>query len=112
VTTEVFFVKSVAQAEYETSHECATAQTACHSIWQLGLMQDLLRQLDPDYYRAALLLIARTELEQLRQERSACGRVERSSKVPLGTSPLTDTDFVRAASVQSVSPETPYPGFP
>jgi hypothetical protein len=67
VTTEVFFVNSVARAEHETSHECATAPTARHSILQLVLMQDLLRQLDPDYYRSALLLLARTELEQLRQ---------------------------------------------
>jgi hypothetical protein len=35
-----------------------------------NMMQELLQQLDLDYYRSALLLIARAELERLRQERS------------------------------------------
>jgi hypothetical protein len=34
-------------------------------------MQELLRQLDQDYYRSALLLVARAELEYLRQEHAA-----------------------------------------
>jgi hypothetical protein len=32
-------------------------------------MQELLQQIDVDYYRLARLLIVRAELEQLRQER-------------------------------------------
>ena len=39
-------------------------------------MQDLLQQLDLDYYRSALLLVARAELERLRQERSTDINVE------------------------------------
>jgi hypothetical protein len=34
-------------------------------------MQELLQQIDLDYYRSVRLLIARAELEQLRQERPA-----------------------------------------
>jgi hypothetical protein len=34
-------------------------------------MQELLQQIDLDYYRSARLLIAHAELEQLRQERRA-----------------------------------------
>lgn len=48
------------------------------------MQQDLLQQLDLDYYRSALLLVARTELERLRQERSASTDVERRSKTPFG----------------------------
>jgi hypothetical protein len=46
------------------------------------LMQELLRQLDPDYYRAVQLLVARAELEQLRQERSVFGEAGKWSNVP------------------------------
>jgi len=57
-------------------------------------MQELLHHLDPDYYRTALLLVARTELERLRQERSTGTNIERRSNVPLsppgsGESPET-----------------------
>jgi hypothetical protein len=48
-------------------------------------MQDLLQQLDLDYYRSTLLLVVRAELERLRQERSTCADVERRSDVPLRT---------------------------
>jgi hypothetical protein len=51
------------------------------------IMQDLLQQLDLDYYRSALLLVARTELGRLRQEHSASTDVERRSKTPFGASP-------------------------
>jgi len=51
------------------------------------IMQYLLQQLDLDYYRSALLLVARTELERLRQERSAGTDVERRSGTPFGASP-------------------------
>jgi hypothetical protein len=54
------------------------------------IMHDLLQQLDLDYYRSALLLVARAELERLRQERSAGTDVERRSKTPLGAVPTAD----------------------
>jgi hypothetical protein len=71
-------------------------------------MQELLQQIDPDYYRSARLLIVRAELEQLRQERSVFVDVESRSKIPLGMSRSPDTCsqlLVRAAIVQSFSPE-------
>ena len=49
-------------------------------------MQDLLHQIDSDYYRSARLLIVRAELEQLRHRRSTMVEVERRSKIPLGLS--------------------------
>jgi hypothetical protein len=51
------------------------------------IMQELLQQLDLDYYRSALLLVARAELERLRPERPAGTDVERRSKSPFGASP-------------------------
>jgi hypothetical protein len=71
-------------------------------------MREALQQIDPDYYRSARLLIARAELEQLRQWRSALLDVERRSKIPLGMSRSPDRYgrlFVRAAILQSNSPE-------
>ena len=65
----------------ERRHLWATEQTArraCASVW--GLMPDLLQQLDVDYYRAARLLIARAELEQLRQECSRSADIEGEAK--------------------------------
>ena len=53
-------------------------------------MQDLLQELDPDFYRATRLHIARVELEQLRQDRSAFADIERRSKIPLGSSCSAD----------------------
>jgi hypothetical protein len=53
-------------------------------------MQELLQKLELDYYRSALLLVARAELERLRQERSTCADVEGRSKLPLGTSRSAD----------------------
>jgi hypothetical protein len=41
-----------------------------HLAASVRLMQELLQQIDVDYYRLARLLIVRAELEQLRQERS------------------------------------------
>jgi hypothetical protein len=52
----------------------------------IGVMQDLLQQLDIDYYRSALLHVARAELERLRQERSAGTEDEGWSKSPFGAS--------------------------
>ena len=71
-------------------------------------MQELLQQIDPDYYRSARLLIVRAELEQLRQWRLASLDVERRSKIPLGMSRSPDScnqPLARAAIVQSFSPE-------
>jgi hypothetical protein len=69
-------------------------------------MQDLLQQLDLDYYRSALLHVARAELERLRQERSAGTDVERWSKSPFGASPAAG----RAASLEVACADPPYGG--
>jgi hypothetical protein len=53
-------------------------------------MQDLLQQLDQDYYRSALLLVARAELKHLRRERPAGLNVESGRKSPFGTATLAD----------------------
>jgi DNA replication initiation complex subunit (GINS family) len=52
-------------------------------------MQDLLQQIDIDFYRSARLLIVRAELEHLRQERSPSADVERQSKIPLDGTPTS-----------------------
>ena len=52
-----------------------------------AFMKELLQQIDPDYYRFVQLLIARTELKQLRQWRVD---VRRRSKIPLGMSRAPD----------------------
>lgn len=68
-------------------------------FWRL--MQELLQQIDPDYYREARLHIARAELERLRQGCSADVEI----KFPSGTSPVDYRDLlVRIAIVQSFSP--------
>jgi hypothetical protein len=54
------------------------------------MVQDLLRQLDLDYYRSALLLVARAELERLRQENSVSTDVERRRRFPFGASPAPE----------------------
>jgi hypothetical protein len=53
-------------------------------------MRDLLQQLDLDYYRSALLLVARGELDRLRQEGSASTDCERWTKTPFGALPAAD----------------------
>jgi hypothetical protein len=58
------------------------------------VVQDLLQQLDFDYYRSALLHVARAELERLRQGRSEGDYVEGQSKSPFGAPPSVE----RAAS--------------
>jgi len=67
-------------------------------------MQELLQQIDPDYYRSARLLMVRAELEQLRQGRSAFVDVERRSRSPDSCSQL----LVRAAIVQSLFARSEY----
>jgi hypothetical protein len=69
-------------------------------------MLDPLQQLDLDYYRSALLHVARAELERLRQERSAGTNVERWSQSPLGTSPTAEW----AASPEAARAGPPYSG--
>jgi hypothetical protein len=66
-------------------------------------MQDLLQQLDLDYYRSALLHVARAELERLRQVRSAGTDFERWRKSPFGPSPT---------AAGAASPEVAYLGPP
>jgi hypothetical protein len=51
-----------------------------------GGMQELLKELDPDFYREARLHMAHVELEHLRRERSSLAEVERRAKIPLGKS--------------------------
>ena len=55
------------------------------------LMEELLYQIDSDYYRFARLLIVRAELEKLRHRRSAMVDVDRRSKIPLGMSRSQDS---------------------
>jgi hypothetical protein len=55
------------------------------------VMQDLLQRLDLDYYRSALLLVARAELERLRQERAASADVQARGELPLSTSCSADS---------------------
>jgi|SRR5580693_1767428 hypothetical protein len=47
---------------------------------------ELPEQLDPDFYREALLHIARLTADRLLRERSAAD-IERRAKIPLGASP-------------------------
>ena len=54
-------------------------------------MQDLLQQVDPDFYRSVRLLIVRAELEQLRRARSIFSDVEKRCKIPLGMARLPDS---------------------
>jgi hypothetical protein len=53
-------------------------------------MKDLLRRIDPEYYRETQLRIARAQLEKLLREREVFADVERRSKIPLGTVPSAD----------------------
>jgi hypothetical protein len=69
-------------------------------------MQDLLEEIDADYYRAARLLIVRAELKQLRDETSAADAGRRSRGSQGGSSPTdrAGRQLVRAAIAQAVSP--------
>ena len=69
-------------------------------------MQDLLQQLDLDYYRSARLHVARAELERLRQERSEGTIVETWRKFPFGAS----TTAEGAASLEVARADPPYSG--
>jgi hypothetical protein len=70
------------------------------------IMQGILKQLDLDYYRSALLLVARAELKPLRQERSADTDVERRTKTPFDASPTAEG----AASPEVACAGPPYGG--
>jgi hypothetical protein len=48
---------------------------------------ELPEQLDPDFYREALLHIARLTADRLLRERSALADIERRAQIPLGASP-------------------------
>ena len=58
-------------------------------------MEELLQELDPDFYREARRHIARIQLEQIRRERSAFTDIERRSKIPLGASRSGDAMTAR-----------------
>jgi hypothetical protein len=68
-------------------------------------MQDLLEEIDADYYRAARLLIVRAELEQLRHGSPKAADATRRSKTVHSSSIGANRQLVRAATAQSVSPE-------
>jgi hypothetical protein len=61
-------------------------------------MQDLLQQIDADYYRSALLLIVRAELERIRQGQLALADVDRQSKTASGKSGAA------SSSIRSLEP--------
>jgi hypothetical protein len=56
-------------------------------------MRELLLQIDPDYYRSVQLLVARAELEHLRQERLV------SIEVEPGNSPVAECSARSASSL-------------
>jgi len=63
---------------------CALAdrqRAAAFDIFCRG-MQELLRQIDLEYYRSVRLLIVRAKLQQLRQESLALADVERKKAAP------------------------------
>lgn len=48
-------------------------------------MTEFLQQLDLEYYRSALLLVARADLARLRRDRSSRAEVDRRREIPPGT---------------------------
>jgi hypothetical protein len=58
-------------------------------------MEELLQQIDPDYYRSALLLMVRTEIARLRQGRTAVADVKRQSKITHST-PCSVDDSIKS----------------
>jgi hypothetical protein len=54
-------------------------------------MQDVLQHIDLDYYRSALLLMVRAEIEQFRRQSSALARTDQKRSNPAGAScPVDD----------------------
>ena len=85
----------------------ATEPTIVRGSGSIGrVMQHFLQQLDADYYRSALLLIARTELEHLRQERSA-GHLEKGSGVSCVPSPTVSGESTAQAAGEDPLPSRP-----
>jgi hypothetical protein len=66
-------------------------------------MQDLLQQLDLDYYRSMQLVVARAELERLQKERSTSTDVERRSKSPY-REPVTAAERATLSEVAYAAP--------
>ena len=62
-------------------------------------MQELLQQIDLDFYRSAQLLIVRAEIEHLRQRSSTAADVERRRNIPL--SGIADLDSKSSLNPQS-----------
>jgi hypothetical protein len=56
-------------------------------------MQEFLQRIDSDYYRAALLLIARAEFERLRQRRSTAAAATMPGKLLRRTALAADSDM-------------------
>jgi hypothetical protein len=56
-------------------------------------MLDLLKQLDLDYYRSTLLLVAGAELERLRHERSAGADTRKQSDIPFAAESSQKSSF-------------------
>ena len=68
------------------------------------LMQDVLQQIDLDFYRSMRLLIARAELEHLRLGRSPLADVERRSKRSSeGQSSSTESSGYRCQSIDDLT---------
>lgn len=73
-------------------------------------MQDLLQEIDADYYRAARLLIVHAEIAHLRRGSSAAGSAMRRSKITHGcSSPPDDAgpQPLRASTVQPAQSASP-----
>jgi hypothetical protein len=70
------------------------------------IMRDFLQKLDLDYYRSALLHIARTELERLLQERSGGNDLGKRSKLPFVASPTAK----RSTSPEVTTARLPFSG--
>jgi hypothetical protein len=76
-------------------------------------MEELLQEIDRDYYRAARLLIAHAEIENLRRGSSPAADTTRRRKRAPGFSSSTDAaarHLLRPATAQSVSPEVDISG--
>ncbi len=68
---------SKARSQMSTLSALPDRQSAASFGMFPPIMQELLQQIDSDYYRSVRLRVVRAELEQLRQERSASADTER-----------------------------------
>lgn len=62
-------------------------------------MQDLLRHIDLDYYRAAQLLMARAAIAQLRRQSSELARTEQQRGILTGATRPVDGSLANAKSL-------------